>query len=98
MTLIPQNGNLLYKLELQGQQRRIKHIVRLLPLADFAHEFELLFWRMMRILALLGARSPKEAVQNWHRIVEERHPVNEISTLQWVIEQPLEIVWEERES
>jgi hypothetical protein len=93
--LIPQNSKVLYKVEVERQQR-ITHIVRVLPLLEFAQEFELLFWRMMRILARLGARSPQATIIDWRDVVEKHQHVNDLNVLQWVIEQPLEIVLKER--
>jgi hypothetical protein len=64
LRLTPQGERVIYELESKTSLRPL-HVKRSMPLTPFVREFELMFWRMAKILANLGSQSFSETLNDW---------------------------------
>jgi hypothetical protein len=68
LRLTPQGKRVIFELESKTTLRPL-HLKRSLPLAPFVREFELMYWRMARILATLGSQLFSQTLKEWHSLI-----------------------------
>jgi hypothetical protein len=92
LRLEPQGKRVIYELESKTTLRPF-HLKRSIPLIPFVREFELMFWRMTKILASLGSRSFSETLSEW-RSALPLSVLNVAGTkeIERIVEDPLEEV------
>lgn len=87
--LIPEGSNMYYELT-SATSLRPFHLKRRLPLIPTIHQMELVFWRMMRVMAFLGSVSSSNTLRSWQNhtntVVLSDVDINEIKA---IIEKPL---------
>jgi hypothetical protein len=79
----------LYELEPCNELRKFQK-KRLIPLNLFVCEIEYAFWRMTRILAVLGSRSSNDALSQWRTIIPlSIQSIISLDRIKYIVEQPV---------
>ena len=91
--LTPKRERVVYELKSSDNLSLLRDMKRSLPKVHFIREFELMFWRMVKLLADLGSYSAQETLRVWPSFL---HPslanIVDTTSVQRIVDQPLEVV------